>query len=534
MNNHRRNLFIALGAGCLFLILASTRLGAQGLYFDELHQAISSFYFIGRIPHFPIFTSLTYHNIPIMNMTYSGAIKSAVFGLYMNIANQPFSVIGWRLVGILFVLCGIVVFGLLVSRFISTSGLVTFFFFLLTDITVLLTSRHDWGPTALALSIRLILLAVWLRGEFSVIVKPLNTALIAFLLGISLFEKLSSLVLILPVILMVTVNPKRRKRSHFLAAIFGALLGSGPLIFANLLSFSQNGIPISTMFIHDQTTHSLGAFLTYIYNFFTLGAGNQVRSFILGTSAGALAYCELAFFFIMLAGIFFYHFTSHLYNTTFRVILTTLLCYFIILMELFFLPQTTWAHHWVMATPFQYIAFALFIAEIVGEDHRLTRSSWYLGLSAIVLFVLVRGSGLVSLELSLARGDSSANWDPSLTQVAQIAGAKSNDAVFLAADWGVATQLVCFMNGDDRSLIVLDWTNNIPAIEASLKNTDKSELYVLIPEGLAYSYFPSEEIRQKSLDEIYQSLSPAWMAVPVEPMLVHLRTMQVFKFQKVR
>ena len=212
-------------------------------------------------------------------MNYSGAVKTTIYGLYMRIFNQPFTVISWRLTGILLVSISLFVFGLQLRKILHPIGLAAFFFLFITDMTVLLTTRYDWGPTALSLSLRLFLLAFWIKGEFSTHIKPSNTFMISFLVGFSIFEKLSATVLLIPIFLMLFLNPIRRKISHLVAMIFGGILGAIPLIFANVLSFTQNGNLISFQFEHKVQTTPI---LTYLTDYLSLGAGQDVSGFILG------------------------------------------------------------------------------------------------------------------------------------------------------------------------------------------------------------------------------------------------------------
>ena len=167
---------LSLAAPIVFTWLSSVRLDAQGLYHDELHQATSAFAYLGSsdrflaavtvgdlIPTLPILSR--FKSLPLFNMYYSGAIKSAVYGLYLRFVTPQFSVISWRLTGILMVALGLMAFVLLAHRSVSTGVLAVIVGLLLTDVTVILCTRHDWGPVALALMLRLLLIGVWLRGE---------------------------------------------------------------------------------------------------------------------------------------------------------------------------------------------------------------------------------------------------------------------------------------------------------------------------------------------------------------------------------
>jgi hypothetical protein len=176
MTNRWLALLLSLAAPVVFIWLSTVRLDAQGLYYDELHQATLSFSYIGSpdrffasvtlgdlIPALPILSRLGF--VPVFNMYYSGAIKSAVYGLYLRFVTPQFGVISWRLTGILMVALGLMVFVLLARCSVSATALGVTLGLLLTDITVILCTRHDWGPVALALMLRLMLIGVWLRGE---------------------------------------------------------------------------------------------------------------------------------------------------------------------------------------------------------------------------------------------------------------------------------------------------------------------------------------------------------------------------------
>ena len=66
-----------------------------------------------------MFSDYTVHRLPLFNMHYSGAIKTAIYGLYLSFLEPEFSVISWRLVGISSVAAGLVVFTLLGRRIVS-------------------------------------------------------------------------------------------------------------------------------------------------------------------------------------------------------------------------------------------------------------------------------------------------------------------------------------------------------------------------------------------------------------------------------
>ena len=141
-----------------------------------------------------------------MTMTYSGAIKSAVYGFYLRFTGASFTVESWRLLGIAIVAVALPLFSILARRRLTVAALLTFFALLLTDATVVLETRHDWGPVALALALRLCFLGLWLHGQGGREIRPRNSLLLGAVVGFSIYEKLSSIVL-LPVLVILLCCP---------------------------------------------------------------------------------------------------------------------------------------------------------------------------------------------------------------------------------------------------------------------------------------------------------------------------------------
>ena len=81
---------IGLLAAIAFVGLAGVKLTAQGLYHDEIHQAPAAFAYVGKRAQ--IFAMGFVHGKPLMTMTYSGAIKPAIYGLYLRFTGASFTV----------------------------------------------------------------------------------------------------------------------------------------------------------------------------------------------------------------------------------------------------------------------------------------------------------------------------------------------------------------------------------------------------------------------------------------------------------
>lgn len=519
-------LCIGLIATALFVTLSSVRLTAQGLYYDELHQATASFAYGGTTA--VRFCSLSIRGIPVLNMKYSGAIKSAVYGLYLRYFGSHFSVKSWRLLGIFFVSTGVFLFCVVARRGLSPVGLLSFLLLFLTDITVILATRHDWGPVALALLFRLLFIATWTHGETGEYTSISNTFFLGSLVGIAIFEKLTSVALILPLILILVVSVSRRSLRHRLACIAGSIAGGIPLIFVNLYTFFRNGslISLDDVAVHHQI--SFFAFMQYISTYISLGNGALLKGFILGTAPvtndveGLLVGAAL----LLIAVIVVRYWKQ---SKLLRMSGIMLLCYGTVGIVVYWF---SWVHHWIIGTPFQYAAISLAVmglhrADTVGSlRERFLRITF---MSVVVLLLISRLPGIVSVEKSFLHGEASLTWDPSLTEIGYSAGKRANEAVFIAADWGVATQIYCLSDGQPDLVHELFWNYQGPQdIRHVVEKAGKKTLYVVVKK-------PNSKVKPENTARILRDMEklPGWDEIPVESEVAELGAVEVRKFSYV-
>src|SRR5215831_18942674 len=116
-------LVFGLAIAALFCVLTMIHLDSQGAYYDELHQAPAAFHYVGKHP--VLFTRM-FFGWPTFNMTYSGAIKSAVYGLYLKYVHPHFTIYSWRLLGVLFVAAGLVGFYSIAGPSLPIASIVCF------------------------------------------------------------------------------------------------------------------------------------------------------------------------------------------------------------------------------------------------------------------------------------------------------------------------------------------------------------------------------------------------------------------------
>ena len=519
-------LALGLGAAALFVALATVRLGAQGPEYDELHQAAGAFTWLGSPPE--LFCLDLFGRVCVLNTTYSGAIKTNLYGFYLRLSGGRFDLVSWRLLGVFLLALGIALFPVLARPSLPLWSLAVFLALLLSDAAVLLLSRFDWGPVSLALALRLAFLGLWLRSAARPRPALWSSFGLGALAGIATFEKLSSCVLVLPLALMIAGSGERRR--HVLAALAGLAAGAAPLALVNLGSLLSRGGLISLRDVSEPVSRSVAGFAGYLGQMAALGQGGRIAEFTLGLpvwrrDAGWEAV-------LLLAAVLGVAGAARLGRC--RLAGIALASYGAIVLGLYFLPRPTSYHHWILATPFQYAALSLALARGAGLARAAAGSRWQRGLAVALIVIAtawlgIRIPNLIAVERAFARGSAARSWSPALARLGDFAARQADRAVFVASDWGVATQIYCFANGRPGLVEEPFWH----ALEAADLRKDLRALQAKSGKRLLYlvRLEPPAEVIPGARTRVERALlaDPYWMEVPVEAEAARLPGIRVRK-----
>jgi hypothetical protein len=455
MRVRRWAIALGLAAAIAFALLASVRLTAQGPQYDELHQAVGAFTWIGAPPLSAF--CLDFHGICVLTTTYSAAIKTHLYGLFLRLSGRSFALADWRWLGIILMAASLPLFAACAYPVLGRREIALFFALLLTDGSLLLLGRFDWGPVALAFLLRLAMIALWLHGEASDPPRPGNTFALGALAGLATFEKLSSYLLVWTLAAMILGNRGRRCRRHLAAALLGLTTGALPLVLVNLGWLAKTGELISLRNLRGAP--GLGA-PDFVRELLALGYGGRVRKLVLGLSplpwveigeAGLLAILLLLVLYVSLR-------RRGPGEPTLRRAGIALAAFAVVAAGLWTLPRATGVHHWILATPFQYLAIALALRALRWRETSGGRRIAGIALAVLAtLWLGLRLAALGSLENALRRGSASEAWDPSLAELGRFAAGRPPGTLFVATDWGVATQILCFANGRPGRVVEPFW-----------------------------------------------------------------------------
>lgn len=521
MKARRWDIALGLAAAIAFAILAGVRLTAQGPEYDELHQAVGAFTWIGAAP--PASFCLDFEGICVLTTTYSAAIKTHLYGLFLRLSGRGFDLADWRWLGILLVAAAFLLFAAGAHPVLGRREIALLLLLLLTDGSLLLLDRFDWGPVALAFLLRMALIAVWLRAEASDPPRPRNTFILGALAGLATFEKLSSCVLVLAVAAMILGDRRRRSRRHLAAGLLGLTVGALPLVLVNLGWLAKKGELISLQ--HLRGDPRLGA-PKLVYELLILGYGGRVREFVLGLSPPAWAEIGEGGLLATILVLVLYVSLRRAGEPALRRAGIALAAWAAVGVGLWAMPRATGAHHWILATPFQYLAIVLAL-----RAFRWRETSGARRIAGVTLAVLttvwlgLRLAALGSLESTLRHGSASEYWDPSLAQLGRFAARRPPGTLFVATDWGVGTQILCFTNGRPSRLVEPFWDPrgiDVPAMAAAI---DGARTLYLVRLRRGTSLFPATARIEREI-----SANPAWREAVPEPETSGWRSVSLRKY----
>lgn len=425
---------IAMIAVFAWWVLATPRLEAQGLYHDEVHQALPAFAWVGE----PItrFAQEPVLGLPLFNMNYSGALKTALYGLQLAASDGEFDLRHWRLQGIAAVGFGLVAFIWFARTVLGPAAMFLFLALFLTNISVILASRHDWGPAAFAMALRLLLLGSWLHGEAAGRSRK-NSLLLGLIVGVSAFEKLNNLVLLAPLAWIVLRRVPRVL--HALSAAVGFLLGAAPLFIVNVRSLLQSGTLFSLADASTSAGHS--DILEVVGGILGSGSGERITLFILDLAPGFPAKIEPFLFAAscLLSVLVVVYWARG--GLTSRLARDAFVGWGLVVAAICFLPRRTDLHHWLVATPFACLGLAL-AAQVAGK-RRLDLPGLMVVAGCLVLSGLAgaRVAGLLRFEQALYSGAASMEFHPEVNRLAHASAQEPPSTLFIATTWGIANAL---------------------------------------------------------------------------------------------
>jgi hypothetical protein len=315
-------------------------------------------------------------------------------------------------------------------------------------------------------------------------------------------------------------------------ALAGGLTGAAPLIAVNVASLARDGGLISLESFAAPGPWTKPSFPTFVLDYVNLARGAEVQSLILGQSISQSTFGKAlpGLLLLCLAAV---NVGLRKRSSAFARSNLLLGCYFAVGCALYLLPNFTWAHHWIVGTPFQYLAIALSaealwrMATPTTWAARVIRPAFFL---TLLCWMLAQGAGLWTIEAALLRGDASQLWHPSFGELGRFAGERRGRAFFIVASWGLGSQIASLGQGEQGLVDELFWDYRGPEDVANLAEAHRGrDLYVVARSFAIPSLSPEiEEPRERILADM--ATLGGWVEEPVEPEMARLSGITVRKF----
>jgi hypothetical protein len=269
-------------------------------------------------------------------------------------------------------------------------------------------------------------------------------------------------------------------------------------------------------------------FASHILGYFALGQGGWTRNWVFGESPSRYQDMGEALL-ILVAGIVIASLALTRRGPKDRLLrgaMIALSAYGAICITIYCLPAQTYAHHWVVGTPFQYVAIGLALSAAAKLKASRGVTMHRLALVSVVALLLLRVPVFVETQTDLWNREYGARFDPLFSRLGTFAGQHPN-SLFGATTWGTGTQMYCFSQGDDRRI----WepfrggSQFLGFVEEVNKGAWESLYLVYMPEKVGH-------YGQEAADRVSNAVesSPAWRETEVDPQFSDRSILVIRKF----
>lgn len=425
---------VVLLALLAFIAIACWNLGSLGLYYDEMLFVNAA---LGA-PH-NMFIHYKLGEVPIMLMSYIGALKAwlyyPIFGLF------GVSTLTVRLPVILIGGLTLWLNSRVVANAFSEKAALLFLLMAAVEPTTIFHTRLDWGPTALMMLFRSLMLLntiLWLKTQQK---RYLAFAVTAIVFGT--FDKLNFLwfapglaaavLLVYPREVFDFIKSQWRFCSALAAVI--ALLALG------LLAYTKSNLPLE-----EEIGHMDWSFRWIVVTRLLLGALSGVNVYAtvtMNTDDVTLAKPHLWVLLGALAVALCVFIRCRQWQRL-RSFVFLLLFSLFTLVALFVTKQATGPHHIATLAPL----WLMLLAALLSPAFEAGQHTWLRGLAALaVTVVMISALRIDQRNLAAFSNNPKHAWDPGINELAPIASQHAGEPV-ITIDWGSGTTIVGLLKGN--------------------------------------------------------------------------------------
>ncbi len=447
---------------CLYLFLATWRIHYPGPYYDELLFVDAA---ASKNP--TLFVHKSFLGIPILLMSYIGALKSWIYTPIFNLFGVSIYTI--RLPMILLGICTLKIYFFIIKKLVRNTILFFFSFLILcSDPAFSFISRIDWGPNAIAHF--LIALLLWQFLNYLKNGSPWILLGIIFTGLIGVFDKLNFIWFINGLIFAgiifyykeIWTIFRLNQRTNSLIILFSLILSAWLLIIWILpTALKVEGQKSFDLFAKAKLTYpQLSSTLTAQGMFEMVFARNYpfTVKLIIPATLG-----------ISILGLFFKNNKQIIFG---RFCMLISIC---ILVQILLTRSAGGPHHYLLIWPLAWLVI-LFHSEAILNSNRLFRVPVNSLLILLLSTNLIHGSYFFT-QLNNPR-DWNPKWSPAMYQLIKNLEQDPPKQIF-CLDWGLGTSIKALANLPKDSVIHDIWpsfwkdTKESKALE--LRNVIKSK-----------------------------------------------------------
>lgn len=443
----------------VYVWLAAQQLRLPGVQYDEAIQAPAAVHLLkGNInANYNRFwsTTLAGRTFPIMTMQYMGAAEAYLYVLAFAILGINVEALRW-----VHILLGVLAL-LLTAHFARTffGALVAVIgtWLLATDPSFVIVSRADWGPSILALTLRLVaLVGLWHWWKSGGRMLPLLIASAA--MGLGMYNKTNFLWFVVAVAIfgaVAWVSSKERPQLSFKAGAVALAVGiaaSAPLWIYNVThnweTFRLAVLPgesVSLTKLLEQAPARSQALISML-NSQAFGPAffQEAAPVHLGVAGTLMLWLSTVALWVLLVLGFL--------RREWRLLLLPLLTVLII-GQIYLTPRPVWIHHWIGIYPFTQVAVGLVVGLLwkgwAGNARGRHAARWAGG--GIVLAALYFNvATMISYQRIMVATGGDWTRSEAIYGLAETLRQEYAGRPIHLLDWGLSNQLVLLTAGDLR------------------------------------------------------------------------------------
>ncbi|MEP7271141.1 MAG: YtxH domain-containing protein, partial [Acidobacteriota bacterium] len=452
--DRRRAGSLLLGLAILaYLLLSTVQITLPGIYYDEaLHAPAAVALVSGNGDQIGIGVGTGRWRLPVMAGEYVGSLRSYVL-VPLFVVFGP-GVVTYRLTMILIAAVGIFFGARFAKEAFGWVPAIVGAWLIATDPTFILATRADWGPVALAFTLRTTSLYLGWRWWRSRGEAKASLFVMSVLLGLGVWDKANFLWFVVALAVVTAIAwllSSERPRIGWRAgavALSGFLLGVAPLLAFNL---ERSWITFRLIVAPGEKT-SLLHLATLV--------GGRTRDLIVTFDAGAIAH--------WMSGIRLYPADSLSRSLLLPFSLTAIVVLLVLalrrrrpffaflpvlmlamLAQMYATPRHIWIHHYLSIYPLPHLAIGavvgLFFARDSGNVRRRKRAIASTALVLVaVTFNLVT---MTRFHRNLAERGGSVAWSDAIYPLARTLAADFGDRQIQVMDWGIFNQMYLLTGG---------------------------------------------------------------------------------------